>query len=148
MRMQCVRALLLAALLAANVHAQTKPATACTWLTVEEATSVIGPGTKLERAVENGFCVFVRGPLTLQIAQPARLNNPGVLDQAFSGSMKGDNGKPEPGIGNKAYVSANSKRIAFLKGDAFVIVDLMGEGAGAAQLPAFKEAVKKIAARF
>lgn len=143
-----VSVLLCVVLVAPSVHAQPRPATVCKWLTVEEATAVLGPGTKLERAADDGFCVFARGPLSLQIAQPVRMNNPGVLEQAFSGAMKGSEGKLEPGIGNKAFVSANSKRIAFLKGDAFVIVDLMGDGAGAAQLPAFKEAVKKIAARF
>src|SRR5512139_2155073 len=128
--------LALAAFMGLDAHAQLKPATTCTWLTVEEAAAVIGPGTKLERAVENGFCIFVRGPLTLQIAQPARLNNPQVLEQAFAAAMKADSGTSEPGIGSKAFVSANSRRIAFLKGDAFVAVDLMGEGAGPAQLPA------------
>lgn len=136
------------ALVVPGLQAQPKPATACKWLAVEDAAAVIGAGAKLERAAEDGFCVFVRGPLSLQIAQPVRMNNPGVLEQAFSGAMKGSEGKLEPGIGTKAFVSADSKRIAFLKGDAFVIVDLMGDGAGATQLPAFKEAVKKIAARF
>jgi hypothetical protein len=115
---------------------------------VDEAAAVIGAGTTLKSAAVNGHCTFVRGPLTLQIAQPARLDNKSVLEQAIDAAMKNDNGKPEPGIGDKAYVSGNSKRISFLKGNAFVIVDLMGEGAGPSQLPAFKAAMKKMASRF
>ncbi|MFO1311061.1 MAG: hypothetical protein U1F41_03250 [Burkholderiales bacterium] len=141
-------AVLCLALLSPGLAAQTKAASSCAWLSAEDAARVIGSGAKLERAADKGFCIFVRGPLTLQIAEPARLNNPGALEAAFAGAMKGSNGQLEPGIGSKAFVSANSRRIAFLKGDAFVVVDLMGEGAGPEQLPAFKEAAKKIASRF
>ncbi len=142
-------ALAVALSMAPVLDAQMKPAASCKWLTLDEAATVLGPATKLQRAVEDGFCTFERGPLTLQIAQPARVGDAKALEAVFNAAKKGANGTDEPGIGSRAFLSQNARRIGFTKGDAFVLVDIMGEGAGTpAMQPAFKDAVKKIAGRF
>lgn len=129
------------------VSGQPGPSTSCRWLTVAEASEVIGAGATLTMAVVDGACVYVRGPLFLQIAQPARLHDEKALRLGFDSMKKHRKGQDEDGIGDSAFVAHNEREIAFVKGNAFVVVTVEGEGAQD-RLVALKDAVRKIAARF
>lgn len=130
-----------------NAPAQPASSVACRWLTPDEATAVLGPGVMLRMAVEDGACVYERGVLRLQIAQPARMADARALRLGYDSMKQDRRGDDEPGIGEAAFVAANRREIAFLKGDAFVVVTILGDGA-AERLPALKEAARRIAERF
>ncbi|MCC7243665.1 MAG: hypothetical protein IT180_17210 [Acidobacteria bacterium] len=134
--------------LAPTLSAQQKATSSrCSWLSPDEASAVIGAGVKLQMAVEDGACVYASGPVQLQIARPARLRDTRAMQMGFNSMKQDRKGQDEPGIGDSAFVAANNREIAFVKGDAFVVITVTGEGAES-RLPALKDAVRKIAERF
>jgi hypothetical protein len=132
-------------------QAQFKPSSTCKFLTPEEASAVIGPGAKLVRAIEDGGCTYRQGPLTLDIAQPARMSDLKVLTMAFESSSGGGKATPVAGVGERAHIKKGNSgyQLMFLKGDGMGGVSVYGDGSdGAEMAQKLTAAAKKVAARF
>jgi hypothetical protein len=145
-----LRFLLAACLACLSVQAQYKRSNTCKFLTPDEAAAVIGPGAKLEMALEDGGCTYKRGPLTLTVAQPVRMSDRKVLTIAFDASSEGGKAKPVAGIGDRAHIKKGNSgyQIMYLKGNAMGGVEVYGEGSdSAAMAEKLTEAAKKAAGR-
>jgi hypothetical protein len=133
------------------VQAQYKPSSACKFLTPDEASAVIGAGTKLVRAIEDGGCSYERGKLKIDVAQPVRMSDRKVLTMAFEGSSDHGKAKPVAGVGDRAHIKKQNSgyQIMFLKGDGMGGVSVYGDGSdGADMAEKLTAAAKKIAGRF
>lgn len=134
-----------AALAATATHADFKPSTICKFLTADEAAEVIGAGAKLQSAIENGACTFVRGPLTLTVQQPATYSDPKIIVQAFEMMAKDKQGEPIAGLGERAYRAKGNSgwSVAVLTGGTLFGMELYGEGSDGGEMAKKLEAAAR-----
>lgn len=126
----------LAAALVVPSAAQYKPATRCSFLTPEEAAAVIGAEAKLQSAIEDGACVFGRGPLTLTVQQPFTYSERKVVVQSYEAMEKSQGGAPLAGLGDRAYLARGNSgySIGILAGGTLIGLELYGEGSDAPEM--------------
>jgi hypothetical protein len=146
-----IRLLFVTLLASICLHAQFKPSSTCKFLTPEEAAAVIGAGAKLKSAIENGACTYNRGPMTLTVAQPARISDRKVLGMAFESSAQDGKAKPLTGVGDRAHIKKENSgyQIMFLKGDGMGAVAVYGDGSDSDAIASkLTAAAKIVASRF
>ena len=144
------RVALLTLLACFTLPAQYKPSSTCKFLTPDEAVAVIGPGAKLISAIQDGACTYSRGPLTLTVAQPARIADRNVLQLAFESSGRGEKTRPVAGVGDRAHIKKQNSgyQLMFLKGNVMGGVEVYGEGSdGAPMGDKLIAAAKKVTGR-
>jgi hypothetical protein len=129
-------AALVAAALAAPAAAQYKPASTCRFLTPEEAAAVIGAEAKLRSAIEDGACVYGRGPLTLTVQQPFTYSERKVVVQSYEAMEKSRAGTPLAGLGDRAFLAKGNSgySIGILAGGTLIGLELYGEGSDAPEM--------------
>lgn len=135
-----------AALAAAATHADFKPSTTCKFLTADEAAEVIGAGAKLQSAIEDGACTFVRGPLTLTVQQPFTYSDPKIVVQTFETMANDKRGEPVPGLGERAYRAKGNSgwSVAVLTGGNLFGMELYGEGSDGVEMAKKLEAAARV----
>ncbi len=141
---------LLVAVLAAPAAGQYQAAQTCKFLTPAEAAAVIGADAKLQSALEDGACVYVRGALTLTVQQPFTYSDRKIVVQSYEAMEKSKGGTPLPDLGDRAYLAKGNSgwSVGILSGDTLIGLELYGEGAdGPEMAKQLETAARRVAGR-
>lgn len=132
--------------------AEPKPGAGCKILTLDEATAILGPGTKSEMAAPDGkarMCVFLAGKKRLSVSAVDEGSNAAMRREQLDQLRKENKGKVERGLGDFAvsFTEGDVSAIIAIKGGRVVDVRTTGAGSSSELFRAMRTAAAFVLGR-